>query len=99
MVVATSDNTERDMNTENVAPEPDDRHGGAGHEPPWKLNVQGVIIESRLPTIIVRDALKKAGFDPDAGWIIVLKVAGEPRKNVDLSAIIDLQHPWIEKLR
>ncbi len=99
MVVAASDYTERDMNTENAAPEPEDRHSGAGREPPWKLNVQGVIIESRPPTILVRDALKKAGFDPDAGWIIVLKVAGEPRKEVDLSTIIDLRHPGIEKLR
>jgi hypothetical protein len=71
----------------------------AGREPPWKLNVQGVIIESSQPKILVRDAIKLAGFDPDAGWIVVLKVAGEPRKEVDLNATIDLTHPGVEKLR
>ncbi|MCP3404055.1 E2/UBC family protein [Bradyrhizobium sp. CCGB01] len=65
----------------------------------WKLNVQGVVIDSRSPQIVVRDAIKLAGFDPDADWIIVLKVAGEPRKEVDLNATIDLSHPGVEKLR
>lgn len=87
------------MEQEKQTPEPDKNHEREGHEPPWKLNVQGVIIESRLPTIVVRDAIKRAGFDPDAGWIIVLKVAGEPRKEIDLTAVIDLKHPGIEKLR
>lgn len=67
--------------------------------PRSKLNVQGVVIESRNPKIVVRDAIKLAGFDPEAGWIIVLKVAGEPRKEVDLSTTIDLTHPGVEKLR
>jgi hypothetical protein len=74
-------------------------HGGVSRDPPWRLNVQGVIIESQHPTIVVRDAIKLAGFDPDAGWIIVLKVTGEPRKEVDLTATIDLKHPGVEKLR
>lgn len=87
------------MEQEKQTPEPDKNHGQEGHESPWKLNVQGVIVESRLPTIVVRDAIKRAGFDPDAGWIIVLKVAGEPRKEIDLTAVIDLKHPGIEKLR
>lgn len=65
----------------------------------WKLNVQGVVIQSPHPAIVVRDALKLAGFDPDAGWIIVLKVTGEKRKEVDVNAKIDLTHPGIEKLR
>lgn len=51
------------------------------------------------PEIIVRDAIKRAGFNPDTPWIIVLKVSGEPKKKVDLSAIIDLRHAGIEKLR
>ncbi|WP_407116132.1 E2/UBC family protein [Bradyrhizobium sp. LMG 9283] len=72
---------------------------GARPEQTWKLNVQGVVIESRFPQIVVRDALKLAGFDPDAGWIIVLKIAGEPRKEVELNATIDLTHPGVEKLR
>jgi hypothetical protein len=86
MVVATSYYTEQEMDTEKAIPEPEDRHGGAGREPPWKLNVQGVTIESRLPTIVARDAITKAGFDPEAGWIIVLKVAGAPRKEIDLNS-------------
>jgi hypothetical protein len=68
-------------------------------EPPWKLNVQGVVIESRTPTIVAKDAIRKAGFDPQAQWIIVLKIAGEPRKEIDINTAIDLKHPGIEKLR
>lgn len=65
----------------------------------WKLNVQGVVIQSHQPSIIARDAIKLAGFDPDAGWIIVLKVTGERRKEIDLTSKIDLTHSGIEKLR
>jgi hypothetical protein len=78
---------------------------GHGHHPAWahghswKLNVQGVIIEWPHPTILVRDAIKKAGFDPTAAWIMVLKIAGEPKKPVELISEIDLRHPGIEKLR
>lgn len=64
----------------------------------WKLNVQGVVIESRLPEITVRDAMIRAGFDIEAKWIIILKsIAG--RKQVDLDYVIDLREPGIEKLR
>jgi hypothetical protein len=77
----------------------DDDEERPSHEPPWKLNVQGVIVESRRPRINVRDAIKQAGFDPEAGWIIVLKVSGEPKKPVELGDTIDLRHPGIEKLR
>ena len=49
----------------------------------WKLNVQGVLIESRQPEITVRHAIKEAGFNAE----------------VDLSFVIDLRHPGIEKLR
>jgi hypothetical protein len=69
------------------------------HHGPWKLNVQGVIIESLQPEIGVRQAIKQAGFNPDTPWIIVLKVAGEHKKEVDLSFVIDLRHKGIEKLR
>ena len=27
------------------------------------------------------DALRSAGFNPDKGWILILKVKGEPKKN------------------
>jgi hypothetical protein len=64
----------------------------------WKLNVQGVIIESRVPEISVRDAMTRAGFDIDAKWIIILK-AGAEKKQVDLNYVINLCEPGIEKLR
>jgi len=75
-------------------------HGEHHHEHvAWKLNVQGIITEWHHPEVTVREAIKKAGFNPDTPWIIVLKVAGEPRKEVDLSYVIDLHHKGIEKLR
>ena len=64
----------------------------------WKMNVQGVKIESDIPEISVRDALLKAEFNPDQGWIIILKSASGKRQ-VDLDQIIDLREPGIEKLR
>ena len=75
------------------------KHGDRPHEPTWKLNVQGVVIESARPTIVVRDAIKLAGFDPDADWIMVLKVSGQPKKPVELTTVIDLRTPGVEKLR
>jgi hypothetical protein len=76
-----------------------EHHHHDGKEPPWKLNVQGVVIEFPHPEVVVRQAIKQAGFNPDTPWIIVLKVAGEPKKEVDLSFLIDLRHKGIEKLR
>ena len=73
-----------------------DHHHDAG---PWKLSVQGVIIQSPHPEIGVRQAIKQAGFNPDTPWIIILKIAGEPKKEVDLNYVIDLRHKGIEKLR
>lgn len=64
----------------------------------WKLNVQGVTVKSDQPTITVRDALAKAGFDTDTAWIIVLKTASE-RKQVGLDHVVDLREPGLEKLR
>jgi hypothetical protein len=87
------------MKQKEEIPERGENRGGNGHEPPWKLDVQGVKIESRQPTIVARDAIKRAGFDPEAGWIIVLKVAGEPKREIDLATLIDLRHPGLEKLR
>lgn len=77
----------------------DIRPGSSGHKPEWKLDVQGVKIESPEPTIVAREAIKRAGFDADAAWIIVLKVAGEPKREIDIGATIDLRHPGLEKLR
>jgi len=65
----------------------------------WKLDVHGVLIESLEPEIIVRDALLLAGIDPDQGWIIRLKVRGEPKREVGLADSIDLTKPGIERLQ
>ena len=65
----------------------------------WKLNVQGVIIESETPTILVKLAITEAGFDPGQEWQIFLKVASEPKRPVSLTDTIDLRTPGIEKLR
>lgn len=65
----------------------------------WKLNVQGVIVTLATPLVLVRNALTEAGFDPNAGWIIILKKAGQPKQPVTLTDTIDLRAPGIEKLR
>lgn len=65
----------------------------------WKLNVQGVIIKSSGPTILVKTAIEEAGFDPSQDWQIFLKVASEPKRPVALTDTIDLRTPGIEKLR
>lgn len=83
------------MTTENHQPTPANKPLG----PIWKINVQGVVIESTKPEITVRQAIKEAGFDPDMPWIIVLKVTGQPKREVDLSFVIDLRQEGIEKLR
>ena len=64
----------------------------------WKLNVQGVEITSPAPMIVVRAALQQAGFNPDQGWIIVLKTASAKRQ-VTIEDTIDLREHGIEKLR
>lgn len=64
----------------------------------WKLNVQGKRIESRTPTITAAEALAAAGFDPGA-WIIILKVQGQPKKQLSADDTIDLRTPGVEKVR
>jgi len=65
----------------------------------WKLDVHGVLVESPETEIIVRDALILAGIDPDLGWIIRLKVRGEPKREVGLADSIDLTKPGLERLQ
>ncbi|GAO21457.1 hypothetical protein ALISP_1277 [Alicycliphilus sp. B1] len=65
----------------------------------WILNVQGVRLEVHQPTIVVREAMTQAGFNPEQGWHIFLKVAGQPKQAVELTTVIDLRTPGIEKLR
>ncbi len=64
----------------------------------WKLNVQGVVVESHTPQISVREAIDRAGFDIGTKWIIILKTVTQ-KKQVDLDYVIDLREPGIEKLR
>ena len=66
--------------------------------PFWTINVQGVIIQSETPQLTVREALLKAGFDPDKNWIIVAKKSnGKAQLNID--EVIDLSECDIEKIR
>ena len=65
----------------------------------WKLKVQNVVLELTTFRIKVREALVKAGFNPDQGWLIFLKVAGQKKQPVDLGTEIDLRTHGIEKLR
>jgi hypothetical protein len=65
----------------------------------WKLNVQGVLLELTEPTIAASAAIEQAGLDPNRGWHIFLKVAGEKKRPVELTTVIDLRTPGIEKLR
>lgn len=64
----------------------------------WRLNVQGVPIDSDTPKIGVREALLKAGFDPDKDWIIVLRDA-DGKHQLGIDDEIDLSKDGIEKLR
>ena len=72
---------------------------GPDREVEWYLNVQGERIKSDGPSIVVRDAMVKAGFDPTQRWHIFLKVAGQPKKEVELDTVVDLRTPGLEKLR
>jgi hypothetical protein len=92
----TQDDDRKDKEDHNDHGHGHGQHGG--REPPWRLNVQGVPIESRKPEISVRDAITLAGMDASAPWIIVLKTSGG-KKEVGLDYIIDLRLPGIEKLR
>lgn len=65
----------------------------------WKLNVQGVVLELAVPVIVVREALLQAGFNPDQGWQIFLKIVGQKKQPVELTTEVDLRTPGIEKLR
>ncbi|MCP3371616.1 multiubiquitin domain-containing protein [Bradyrhizobium cajani] len=68
-------------------------------KPTWKLNVQGVLLTLHQPTIVVRQALLDAGFNPDQGWQIFLIVKNQPKRAVTLTDTVDLRTPGIEKLR
>jgi hypothetical protein len=62
-------------------------------------NYSAFVLDVATPTIVVREALIQAGFNPDQGWQIFLKIAGQAKQLVDLNTEIDLRTPGIEKLR
>lgn len=64
----------------------------------WKINVQNVVVEFGAPIITVREALQAANFNPDQGWIVVLKTS-DGKRQVGLDDKVDLRLPGIEKLR
>lgn len=65
----------------------------------WELDVQGVAVDVPTSTITVRHALELANINPDLPWTFILKVEGMPKEQVELSTVIDLTTPGIERLR
>jgi hypothetical protein len=65
----------------------------------WRLNVQGVVIDVATPRITAGAALEDAGFDVRKPWHIFLKVKGQPKVEIALDHVIDLEAPGVEKLR
>lgn len=65
----------------------------------WKLNVHGVVIEAATSTITAEAAMAQAGFDTTQPWHIYFKVVGEPKREVQLDTVLNLETPGIEKLR
>ncbi|WP_167146029.1 multiubiquitin domain-containing protein [Pseudomonas sp. OTU750018] len=65
----------------------------------WKLNVQGKDYLFDTPTVVIRDAVVRAGLDPNQAWHIYFKVEGQPKVEKGIDDVIDLRTPGIEKLR
>lgn len=69
----------------------------------WEIKVQGVPVFSESPTIEVRVAMTKAGFDVRKAWDIFLIIDGahgQPKKSsLTLDSVVDLRAPGIEKIR
>ena len=51
--------------------------------------MQGIVLEVATPTIVVRDALVRAGFNPDQGWQIFLKMFALKRAAAKTDAFED----------
>lgn len=65
----------------------------------WKLNIQGKEFTFDTPTVVIRDAVIRAGLNPNQAWHIFLKVEGQPKVEKNIDDVIDLRTPRIEKLR
>lgn len=65
----------------------------------WKLNVQGKEFTFDTPTVLIRDAVIRAGLNPNQAWHIFLKVEGQQKIEKNIDDVIDLRTVGIEKLR
>lgn len=65
----------------------------------WALKVQGVGLEFDTPSVRVRDAMERAGFDPAKAWHIFFIVQGQPKQELTVDSVMDLGQPGVEKLR
>lgn len=65
----------------------------------WKLNVQGKVFVFETPIITIREAIVRAGLNPNQPWHIHFIVAGKPKEEKNIDDAIDLRMPGIEKLR
>lgn len=65
----------------------------------WILIVGGVPLMYTTPFVKVEEALQRAKFDTSKAWNIYLIVRGQAKQEVQLSSIVDLRTPGIEKIR
>ncbi len=82
-----------------ISLEPEGIERFISRSPAWKLNVQGKEYIFNTPVINVRDAVVRAGLNPDQAWYIFFKVEGHPKEEKSINDCIDLTAPGIEKLR
>lgn len=82
-----------------VSLEPEGIERFISRDPMWKLNVQGKVYSFGSSIISVRDAVVKAGLNPDQAWHIFFNVQGQPKEEKTINDLLDLTTPGIEKLR
>lgn len=82
-----------------VSLEPEGIERFISRNPTWKLNVQGKEYVFHSPVISVRDAVVRAGLNPDQDWYIFFKVEGQLKEEKTINDHLDLTTPGIEKLR
>lgn len=82
-----------------VSLEPDGVERFISRDPVWKLNVQGKVYSFDTPIISVRDAVVRAGLNPEQSWHIFFTVEGKPKEEKTINDHLDLTTPGIEKLR
>jgi hypothetical protein len=65
----------------------------------WVLIVGGVRLIYTTPLVTVEEALQRAKFDTSKAWNIYLIVKGRDKQELQLSSVVDLRTPGIEKIR